>query len=308
MPVRTFLIELAAIAGLWALTSSPASAVILSVTDPVGDDHGPGTFQYPTSPDFKPGAFDITNFQIYETSTTTWFVLTTANLAPTFGAPLGAQLIDVYLHDPAAAAADTSTQAAFASRNYTIAGPDAWSRLVEIQGFGQSYRDAHGNVLGTISSSVDVATNTVTFSVPTASLGAIGPGWVVTVALTAQDGFSPDLARGFAPTAQPFLLGLCPVGDTAPICSIDPRTAPKVMDTITPLGVDQSTELDPTLGPVVLAGITVPEGGTLGAPPSIPEPSTLSVFASALWILGLLRRFRHGGLGPDKSHSLVGCG
>ena len=30
---------------------------------------------------------------------------------------------------------------------------------------------------------------------------------------------------------------------------------PEVIDTITPAGVDQATELDPTLGPVVLSGV-----------------------------------------------------
>ena len=30
------------------------------------------------------------------------------------------------------------------------------------------------------------------------------------------------------------------------------------MDTITPAGVDQGTELDPTRGPVTLTGVTVP--------------------------------------------------
>jgi glucoamylase len=30
------------------------------------------------------------------------------------------------------------------------------------------------------------------------------------------------------------------------------------MDTITPANVSQSTELDPTLGPVVLQGVSVP--------------------------------------------------
>jgi glucoamylase len=30
------------------------------------------------------------------------------------------------------------------------------------------------------------------------------------------------------------------------------------MDTITPAGVSQATELDPTRGPVVLQGVTVP--------------------------------------------------
>ena len=36
---------------------------MLNVTDPAGDDSGPGTYQYPTSGDFQPGAFDLTRFQ-----------------------------------------------------------------------------------------------------------------------------------------------------------------------------------------------------------------------------------------------------
>ena len=33
---------------------------------------------------------------------------------------------------------------------------------------------------------------------------------------------------------------------------------PKAMDVITPSGVTQATELDPTLGPVVIQPVTVP--------------------------------------------------
>jgi glucoamylase len=81
---------------------------------------------------------------------------------------------------------------------------------------------------------------------------------VFTVVLHGQDGFSPDQARGFAPTPQPFLFGVCAPGGTSPICSIDPGTAPKAMDVIPPTGVSQATELDPTAGPVALHGVVVP--------------------------------------------------
>jgi glucoamylase len=33
---------------------------------------------------------------------------------------------------------------------------------------------------------------------------------------------------------------------------------PKAIDVITPSGVSQATELDPTLGPVVIQGVSVP--------------------------------------------------
>jgi hypothetical protein len=39
---------------------------------------------------------------------------------------------------------------------------------------------------------------------------------------------------------------------------VDPGTVPKVMDTITPTGVSQDVELDPTRGPVALQGVSVP--------------------------------------------------
>ena len=47
-------------------------------------------------------------------------------------------------------------------------------------------------------------------------------------------------------------------GGTSPICSLNPSSVPYVIDTITPPGVSQDTELDPTLGPVALSGVTVP--------------------------------------------------
>ena len=59
------------------------------------------------------------------------------------------------------------------------------------------------------------------------SFGHPTSGWMFTVVLTGQDGFSPDQARGFAPTPQPFLFGLCAPGGASPICAADPATAPK---------------------------------------------------------------------------------
>ena len=64
--------------------------------------------------------------------------------------------------------------------------------------------------------------------------------------------------RGFAATAQPFLFGVCAPGGTVPVCSADPGTVPKAVDVITPAGVSQATELDPTLGTVVIQPVTVP--------------------------------------------------
>jgi glucoamylase len=230
---------------------------VLDTTDPTGDDDGPGTFTYPTSSDFHAGAFDLTRFQVIDGGATIYLRATLRDLTPTFGPTNGAQLLDVFIRDPAAGS--FSTAAPFSSRNYTIASDSAWSQRIEVQGFASPvFVDAAGHGLGDLGVSANETSKAITMAVPAAALGHPSSGWVFSLVLHGQDGFSPDQARGFAPTAQSFLFGLCPVGGLSPICSIDPGTAPKAMDVIPPAGVDQATELDPTLGPVTVHGVVVP--------------------------------------------------
>ncbi len=236
--------------------------VVLDVTDPSNDDNGPGNYAYPTSSDFHAGAFDITEFKVILSpdSSMVTFKLQTRDLSPTFGSPLGAQLADVYVHDPNAAAADTSTAASFPQRNYTIAPNSAWSRLLEVQGFGQRYIDAHGTTVGTIQISANAISRFITFSVPTSSLGGTpASGWGFTVVLTGQDGFSPDQARNFTATPGQFTFGVCASASADTHCTVDPTTVPKAMDVITPSGVNQSDELDYTIhNPVTIQGVFIP--------------------------------------------------
>ncbi|HLI61531.1 MAG TPA: glucodextranase DOMON-like domain-containing protein [Solirubrobacteraceae bacterium] len=240
-------------------TKVPGTTVF-TVTDPAGDDNGPGTYQYPTAADFKPGAFDLLGFTVSETATKVYLQTKIANLAATFGSNFGAQLLDIYVHDPAAGT--TSTAAPYASRNYTIAPADAWSEYLEAQGFAAPvWQSAAGGSLGTPQLIVDGTAGTATLVVPRATFGSVGSGWTFTLALTGQDGFSPDQARAFTATPGSYTFGVCASGDNAPICSVDPSSVPKVMDTITPSGVSQSTELNPLNGPVALQGVTVGSAG-----------------------------------------------
>ena len=230
---------------------------VLSVTDPQGDDNGPGTYQYPTAADFEPGAFDLLGMQVSQTSSDVYVQVHVANIAATFGEVFGAQLLDLYVHDPSASA--TSTAAEQPARNYTIAPADAWSEETEASGFATpTWQSATGTSLGSPQQIVDPTSNTITLVYPAATFGTIGSGWVFTAALTGQDGTNPTNARQFTPTAGQYTFGVCPAGDTAPICSVDPTTVPEVMDTFTPDDVAQSTELDPTQGPVTLTGVAVP--------------------------------------------------
>jgi len=235
---------------------------IFDVTDPNGDDNGPGNYAYPTGSDFHAGAFDITDFQVYDDSAGSGniiFRLQTRDLSPTFGSPLGAQLVDVYVHDPTAAPANTSTAASFAQRNYQIASAAAWSRLIEVQGFGQRYVDASGTTLGTVAIRANQISRYITFSVPASSLGHPGSGWGFSVVLTGQDGFSSDQARGFGATPGAFNFGVCAASSTDPHCTVNPGTVPKAMDVVTPASVLQSDELDYTVhSPVTITDVVIP--------------------------------------------------
>ena len=233
---------------------------LLDVTDPDNDDNGPGNYAYPTSSNFQPGAFDLEDFQVWDSGSNVTFRVKTRDLSPTFGSPLGAQLVDVYVHEPGAS--PTSTQAANGTtvlRNFTISPAFAWSRLIQVQGFGQRYEDAQNHTVGTVGITANALSRYITFTVSKASLGGTpGSGWSFVVVLTGQDGFSNDQARGFQPLPQDFQFGVCATASSNAHCTANPGTVPKAIDVITPQGVSQATELDYTLGPVVLQGVTIP--------------------------------------------------
>ena len=152
----------------------PPGTLVFEADDPDNDDNGPGNYAYPTAADFHAGAFDIQHFAVYDAGPTVVFQLRTRDLSPTFGSPLGAQLVDVYVHVPGAAA--TSTAASFPERRYAIAAAGAWSRLIEVEGFGQRFVDASGSTLGQVGIRGNAISRNITFAVSKDALGTPGPG------------------------------------------------------------------------------------------------------------------------------------
>ncbi len=227
---------------------------VLDVTDPTGDDNGPGTYAYPTDAVFVPGAFDLTEFKVSQTATDVYIQAKIRNLVNTFGSNFGAQLLDVYVRNPAAST--TSTAPAYSLMNYSIAPGAAWSERIEAQGFASPiWVDASGNSVGTPQFVADDTSGTATLILPASAFGTPGPGWVFTVALAGQGSGQPPV-RNFTPQAGQFSFGVCQSGISSPICSLDPNSVPTVMDTVPPSGLSQATELDPTRGPVQLQGVS----------------------------------------------------
>jgi glucoamylase len=260
--------------------------VVLNVPGAPGGGYGPGTYVYPTAtnspgvPTFPPGAFELNGLAVIDSGMTVTFQVGIANLVSTFGSLDGAQLADLYIHAPSTA--QFQSTAAAAPWNYSIAPADAWNQLIEVDGFGTddwvtpsstTAELAQSSSIGTPQVSVAQLTplpdgytpGVISITVPAATLGAPSgastsawAGWTFTVTLMGQDGFGYYDARTFAPTPQAYNFGVCAPGGTEPVCSLDPGVVPYVMDTIPPTTVNVQNELNPTLGSVVLEGVTVP--------------------------------------------------
>ena len=121
--------------------ATPSSSVIdvalpgttvLSVTDPTGDDNGPG----PTIPDglvVRARCVRPDRAEGQPDRDRRLHPGQDPQPDPTFGNSFGAQLLDVYVHNPSATALDRGRLPV--SVNYTIAPADAWSERLEAQGF-----------------------------------------------------------------------------------------------------------------------------------------------------------------------------
>ena len=178
---------------------------VLSVTDPTGDDNGPGTYQYPTSSSYSAGSWDLTGFQVITAGSEVYLRTSLANLVPTFGSVDGAQLLDIYVHNPSATG--TSTAAAFPTRNYTIAPADAWSERLEVQGFASPvWVNASGGRSAPRPWPRRLTGKTITIALPEAEFGTPTTGWTFTVAITGQNGFNADQAISFTTNPGAFTL------------------------------------------------------------------------------------------------------
>jgi len=240
------------------MSDAVQGSLIFRATDPLGDDNGPGNYAYPTAGDFTDGAFDLTGFDVYDSGSSVTFRVKTRNLSPTFGSPNGAQLVDVYVHDPTATS--VSTESSYPGMNYEVAAP--WSRLVEVQGFGNNrFADSTGAGVGSVRVRANPMDGFISFRVDKAALGGTpSSGWSFTVALTGQDGtHGSDQTRAFTSTPGRYTFGVCAQARASELCSTDPNSVPKVMDMLTPAGDRQSDVLDYTAhNPVRLPAVVVP--------------------------------------------------
>ena len=224
---------------------------VLDVTDPTGDDNGPGTYQYPTCVDFHAGrvrpdriAGQPDGHQRLPPGHAR------ASSRRPFGNDFGAQLLDVYVRDPRSAT--TSTAPPFPQRNYTIApatpGASASRRRASPAGVGQ----CRGRPRSGPPSSWSTSPATQRRSSCRARRSArSAPAGCSRSRSPARTGSAPIRRARSPPRRGRSISASARSGGGSPICAVDPNTVPKVMDTIPPPGVDQARPSSTRLnGPV----------------------------------------------------------
>ena len=111
-------------------------SVVLSVEDPAGDDHGPGSYIYPTDPVFVPGSYDLTNFEIgIEGDDVVVTFDVAAPVQNPWGSPRGlsVQTFDLYIDsDPGEG---TGSRTLLPGRNAALPEGYGWEQALTVEGW-----------------------------------------------------------------------------------------------------------------------------------------------------------------------------
>ncbi|MDH3306840.1 MAG: glycoside hydrolase [Acidimicrobiia bacterium] len=176
--------------------------VILEFADPVGDDHGPGTYVYPKEPVFPSGVFDLISAQVGVSGNS--LVITVETQAPIqnpWGSPngLAVQTLDVYIDaDPGAG---TGARRLIDGRNAALPDGYGWEYGITVEGWEPAIyvADRSGETEETRPTFTVVTLGDkgkLIVRVPLALLGQGSPAdWGYSIVLLGQEGFPSSGSR-----------------------------------------------------------------------------------------------------------------
>lgn len=195
--------------------------VFLDITDPLGDDHGPGTYTYPSDAVFTQGSYDIERFTAGTENDE--LVLAFDMVAPIqnpWGSPrnFSIQTFDVYIDtDPGT---DNGERSLIDGRNASVAEGSGWEFGITVEGWEPAiYRAGAEGTVEETRPSFDVAVfgdqGRVVVRVPLALLGEGDPAtWGYAGLVLSQEGFPSQgvrRVRDVEANAAQFRLGGAPV-------------------------------------------------------------------------------------------------
>jgi hypothetical protein len=207
-----------------------------ALTDPVGDDHGPGTYAYPTDPVFVEGAFDLTSLEVMlDGEENVIFKLGVAGgLDPVWGGVAGysLQAIDIYIDTDGVA--DSGQRDLFRARKARTVADHAWEYFVRACMDTIAIYDATGTKLAQsgVKTYPDKASSSLFVTFPRSTISG-GDHWNVIVAMLGHDGYSDGQIRPVLATAEQWYFGGC----------ADETLCPAIVDLIVEDGPSQEEQL-----------------------------------------------------------------
>jgi hypothetical protein len=199
------------------------TTLVLDITDPTGDDHGPGTYTYPTDGVFSAGNFDITQFQAgYDDENIVFKFTMNGPVDNPWGGGngLSLQTFDIYIDKDG----DGEGGSAFLpGRNATLVEGAAWDYAIHVEGWTSGVyvpgeptpeRIAEASEFFVLA---DPGQQKVTIRVPKSILGDDPENWRYATAVLSQEGFPSGgvwRVRDVLPTAEDWRIGGAPDGTT----------------------------------------------------------------------------------------------
>lgn len=214
-------------------------AEVATLSDPVGDDDGPGTYTYPTNGAFQSGAFDLRSFEVAQTPSLYEFTFEVANLYNAFGSGTGfsPHHFVLWVRDPSKSGGATESRDDLAA---TVAFERPWHYRLEVSGFTRSAIDAGGATLSTsegstvsLDTSVDTDAGTVTMTLDRGAFDGVDAADLEIVPMVQSE--DRGHLRPVAEQNQEWVFGGARPGAAG--------NAPRIADLLTPEGVSQGDVL-----------------------------------------------------------------
>ncbi len=216
--------------------------VLVDIKDPVGDDHGPGNYTYPTDPVFKPGVFDLTRFQLIEQEDSYLMVFYFRNLGDNpWNGPNGFSLQMIEAYFDFRKGGNSSAVKAYKNgpgSNVNLDPDHPWDVAIRVEGWEDYVFLPNGTaVKGILKISVDPTKNAIMVAIPKEYMKLnVSHGLYGAVLIGSQDGYGIDHWRDVAVKAAQWRIG---GGDTDAIIA---GVAPRVMDLLVPPGFKPTQE------------------------------------------------------------------
>ena len=199
------------------------TTLVLEIIDPENDDHGPGTYTYPSDSVFNSGNFDIQTFQVGYTEESIVFKFNIRGpLDNVWDSPNGISLqtFDIYIDQDADG---QGGEALLPGRNLVFEDGTRWDYAITIEGWTSGiYIPGEEGPQAIAESSefqvlADPGLRKVTIRVPKSLLGDDPENWQYAAVVTSQEGFPSAgvmRVRDVVPEAEQWRVGGAPEGAT----------------------------------------------------------------------------------------------